>query len=174
VGSYLAQNKPKEMEEQAQKEMEIYPQWSIPVFWHGMALKLTGNLTDALAAFQKATEMDPKHMPTWLALGRVYLQLGQVEKSIAPFQRATELVPESPDTWNCLGYANFLLGNDKEAIGFYNKAIACDKTTADAWINLARLYAKENDAPKVSETCDKIAEFNPTLAGQLRTELKVK
>ena len=58
-----------------------------------------GNHEDALIAYEKALEIDPKHVSAWNNKGIVLSRLKQFEEAISCYDKAIELSPEYANAW---------------------------------------------------------------------------
>jgi tetratricopeptide (TPR) repeat protein len=110
-------------------------------FEKGVALEHSGApLTETLAAYRKAVELDPGTAGAWLNLGTVYFNQRQWEQAEASYRKALEVRAD-------YGLAHYNLGNlydetgrPMEAVEQYKKALEIDPSYADAHYNLALLY----------------------------------
>ncbi|MDW7990603.1 MAG: tetratricopeptide repeat protein [Anaerolineae bacterium] len=114
-----------------------------PAVWYrlGVALAEAGQKDEAMAAYQRAVELDPKLAPPWNGLGNVYSDLGQYEEAMAAYRRAIELDPKEAGFWNNLGNAYSDLGRHEEAIEAYRQAIELDPKDAYPWNGLGIVHA---------------------------------
>ena len=67
-----------------------------PHFSLALALQAQGKLAPAAEHYRQSTELSPQSIEAWLNLGRVRLQLEQVESASKAFQRAIALDPANP------------------------------------------------------------------------------
>ena len=58
-----------------------------------------GNNEDALIAYDKALELDPKHVSAWNNKGIVLSRLKRFEESIGCYDKAIDLNPEYANAW---------------------------------------------------------------------------
>ena len=65
----------------------------------GNDLVKEGKNDDALMAYDKALEMDPKHVGTWNNKGIVLSRLKRFEEAISCYDKAIELNPEYANAW---------------------------------------------------------------------------
>jgi tetratricopeptide (TPR) repeat protein len=82
----------------------------------GLAAKQQGNLTAAIAEFQKVTELAPRLAAGFVNLGAAYLDAHQYAAAIAPLQKALELNPQLAGADQMLGIALLSSGYAAEAI----------------------------------------------------------
>ncbi len=58
-----------------------------------------GNYDDALAAYDKALEIDPNHVSAWNNKGIVLSRLKRFEESITCYDKAIEIDPKYANAW---------------------------------------------------------------------------
>lgn len=90
-----------------------------PGAWYclGANLNRAHQFGEAIAAFQRAIELEPTYISPYHGLGNIYDRLGQYEKAKASYQQAIELNPHNP-------FPHYGLGNVYRALREYDKAIA--------------------------------------------------
>jgi tetratricopeptide (TPR) repeat protein len=74
------------------------------------------DLDQAIAAFRKATDLDPSSAVAFLRLGDAYMKKRDYTAAIAPLKRAAELSPDALAVHQLLGYALLAAGYASEAI----------------------------------------------------------
>jgi tetratricopeptide (TPR) repeat protein len=84
----------------AQALVDAHPRRSA-ADWFNLAFLLEDaqRLTQAEAAFRRATELDPKLDRAWYGLGLTLIRLGRFDEAAAALKRNTELQPMSPYGW---------------------------------------------------------------------------
>lgn len=76
----------------------------------------------AMAAYQKALEIDNGKAATWLALGDAYLALENYAEALRAYEHAMTLNPNDALAWSNRGTALDALGRHKEAMDCYERA----------------------------------------------------
>ena len=72
----------------------------------GNALARTGKVDDAMAAYQKAIDLDPANTAMyWRNLAVGLYNSGRIKESVEPLKKATEADPKSAQAWYLLGAA---------------------------------------------------------------------
>ena len=114
-----------------------------PAFYNnlGNSLARTGKVDDALAAYQKAIELDPTNTAMyWRNFAVGLYNSNRIKESVEPLKKATEADPKSAQAWYLLGAAlvytmDYKQEGDKTipiiqpgTIEAYQKAIALDPT----------------------------------------------
>jgi tetratricopeptide (TPR) repeat protein len=122
----------------------------------GIDAENRSDLTEAMADFQKATELDPSSAAAPLRLGDVYMRKHDYADAIPVLKRAAELSPDSIPAHQLLGYALLSQGYATEAIPHLqfahdSAALGIAQLQADqpaeAVINLKDALAKNPDDP---------------------------
>lgn len=109
----------------ALKEMtSMYPDSPRAWVFLGNALTNVNNAADARAAFTRAMELDPEHVPAHINLGSNYLTLEPKDFAEAEkhFKHAVALTPDEPNPHDLLGDVHRAQGNLEAAYQDYTKA----------------------------------------------------
>jgi len=99
-----------------------------------------GRHEEAVAAYQRAIELDPKLAAPHNGLGNVYADLSCHQEAVAEYQRAIELDPQSAYPHNGLGNIYRALGRHEEALAEYQRAIELDPKDATPYNGLGNVY----------------------------------
>lgn len=124
----------------------------------GVILAKSGRNDEAIAAYDAALEIDPKHGPSLLNKATVYFGMEQFEKAAEVALAAAQAAPDSLKAW--LNYVNCLLRIDSPenralAKRALRKAIAADKSSVDSYMLLLKLYEDERDFRNAIDTANK-------------------
>ena len=93
----------------------------------------------AIAAFARATQLDPRYARAWNNLGNALREAGRHAEAETAFARATQADPGYVLAWANLGIARRDLGADEQAAAALERAIALDAKHALALTALAGL-----------------------------------
>ena len=102
-----------------------------------------GDLSDALALYERILQHQPNHADAWHGQGLIYAQQGQMPEAIRCLEQAMRLAPDNPAVHNNLGNAWKNTGQIEQAIAQYQQAIALAPDYAQAHNNLAGIYARQ-------------------------------
>ena len=139
--------------------------------WNGLgnAYRCVGDYGNAVAAYQRAAELDPetggirdqaddfkpkatqRSAKGWNDLGELLLKTGALDKAAEAFQKAIELEPKLGRPYYNLARVKAAQRKYSEAVPFYEKGISLVesvKEKADAWNGLGNAYRKLNDYDK--------------------------
>jgi len=92
----------------------------------GVLLVRLNRLADALAAFQVAGQIDPKHADTSQNIGTVLFSLGRYPEALTKFQMAADQEPKSAPKWRNVALAARKTADVSVEIGALRKAVALD------------------------------------------------
>jgi Flp pilus assembly protein TadD len=97
----------------------------------GLSSSKAGEYDGAEAAFQRAIELDPQHVKSFLNLARVYLDTERPDDALVQIEEAVVIDPGSSVAFRLEGRAHHQLGGVEEAMESYRQAILVDGQ--DAW-----------------------------------------
>lgn len=123
----------------------------------GSILYQRGEMTGAMAHFQKALQINPNDIEAYMNLGNVLFQNGQTDGAIAQYQKALEIIVKYQkhleinlnysNAQNNLGAALFKKGEVDEAMAHFQEAVRINPGNSDAQHNLAKVQAMVQKAP---------------------------
>ena len=118
----------------------------------GKMLAGLGRLDEAEAAFLQALELDATNPDAHVDLGTLYLSAGIPDKAREQFQAALEQDGANAHAWNGYGITAAQSGDTGTAVEAFGKAIQADASFADGYLNLARIFLRNNEREKALET----------------------
>jgi tetratricopeptide (TPR) repeat protein len=101
---------------------------------------MQGRSEEALEAYAKAVELDPKYGYINISAGNIYMILSDYNAAIEQFEKAVEVNPDIPTGYDALGHASALNGDPDRGKAMLRKAIELDPEYAPAHAHLGRLY----------------------------------
>ncbi len=100
---------------------------------------------EAVSAYEKVTEINPKYVTAWKNKGNVLYSLGKYNESIQACDKAIEIVPKYGLAWYSKGLVLYKMGKYEEAVSAYDKATEMFPENADIWYDKANaLYSMGN------------------------------
>ena len=69
----------------------------------GLSARMAGDVETSVSAFERALELDPRHIKSHLNLSRVLIRAGRLEEAEVQIERALEIDDESGDAFRLLG-----------------------------------------------------------------------
>jgi len=109
----------------------------------GLSAWKSGDLKRAEAAFNRALELDPKHVKSHLNSARVLIDLGRDHEALERVTAALALDSTSSDGLRILARVRSRLGDVEGAILVYTRAIVLDEGDVWAMNNLGVLYLEQ-------------------------------
>jgi tetratricopeptide (TPR) repeat protein len=97
-----------------------------------------GRYAEALAAWERAIELDPKNAMAWINKGYTLNELGRPAEALAACDWAIELDLMVPVAWNNKGASLNKLGRYAEALAACQRVIEVDPKYVHAWSNRGR------------------------------------
>jgi tetratricopeptide (TPR) repeat protein len=114
----------------------------LPHIWiqYGHSLKETGHLKEALSAYLRASEQDPKSADAAAQIGSAYRMLGLVEEAAIWHGRAVKLDPSWTDIWVQYGHALKDTNRATKALEAYFMALSQKPGVADTALQIGHAY----------------------------------
>ncbi len=105
----------------------------------GKALQLSGGESDALAAYQRAIDIDPRHGDAYNNIGILHHRQGRPREAIDWYHRALERYPDYEEIYQNMADAFSDLGDPAQARVWYEKALMVDDQRGSIWANYGEL-----------------------------------
>ena len=99
------------------------PDLHIPYRNLGLAYNRNGQYAEAIKYYEKALEIDPTYVSTYIDIGIANKNLGENQKAIDAFKKYLETYPNSATVYNRIGNAYLAMGDVNSAVINYNTAI---------------------------------------------------
>ena len=131
------------------------------LYEQGKECYYAGNLQGAIAACEKALEIDPKYVNALNGLGYTLKDLGRYSEAITAYDKALEIDPKSHKAWNGLGYTLKDLGRNSEAIAAYKQALEIDPKSHYAWNGLGGALGDLDRYKEAIAAFEKALEIDP-------------
>jgi len=81
----------------------------------------------------RSLEVDPEFDQTWLLVGDVRAESGDLEGAAEAYRAALELKPDQPVVWSALGRIYLQLGRNEDAIEAFSRALEQAPAAGEAW-----------------------------------------
>jgi superkiller protein 3 len=124
----------------------------------------TGRKQEAIAAYQKAVDINPYYWFNYNWLGVTCARFGEDEKALEAFRRVTELSPDGAPGYNNLGGAYLQLGRWNEAVAAYRKSLSKSlsaESNPDAQSNLGVALYYLGMYSEAAKAMEKAVEMQP-------------
>ena len=126
----------------------------------GQVYEVAGRKQEAIAAYQKAVDINPYYWFNHNWLGATYASFGEYEKALNAFPRVTELAPDWAEGYSNLGGAYFQLGRWNEAVAACNKSISL-KENSEAQSNLGVAFYYLGLYSEAARAMEKAVQMQP-------------
>ncbi|KAJ4461240.1 putative anaphase-promoting complex subunit 8 [Paratrimastix pyriformis] len=110
--------------------------WALPGNYHS----LENEHPKALAAFQKALNINPRCVSAWTLLGHEYLELRNTAAATQAYRRAIDINPRDYRAWFGLGQTHELLALHPDALAYYRHAAALRPDDPRMWAALGSCH----------------------------------
>jgi choline-sulfatase len=126
-----------------QKAIEANPK-NLRAWYQKGWISVKSDPDGAMAAFDKALEVQPGFAMAHRDLGLILLQKGRYKEAAAHLEQAAQLGLAHPRLYNFLGIAYSRIGRYQDAVKVYTKALDKKPDFAEAHLNLSYVYEKLN------------------------------
>lgn len=133
-------------------------------FEKGYSSAVSGNHSDAINAYSRALELNPKDVEVYNNRGISYFELGKYDEAIDDFTKAIRLNPKDVEAYYNRGKIYGELGKYSKAIKDYSKAIMLNPKDADIHNNRGNAYVNIGNYNRAIKDYDRAIELNPKLA----------
>jgi tetratricopeptide (TPR) repeat protein len=111
----------------------------------GKALQLDGDESGALAAYQRAIDIDPRHGDAYNNIGILHHRQGRTREAIDWYHRALERYPDYEEIYQNMADGFSDLGDLEQARVWYEKALMVDDKRGSIWANYGELLFELGD-----------------------------
>ena len=119
---------------------------------------------EALKAYDKAIELNPKDAYAWLGKGIALLELGRYEEALEAYDMMVELNPKDAAAWVGRGTALLGLGRREEALKACDKVVELNPEDAAVWAGRGAVLLGLGRYEEALKAYDKAVELNPEVA----------
>jgi tetratricopeptide (TPR) repeat protein len=141
----LASDHPKEAQPYLEKAVRLCPKDADYHFWAGVAYGLNGKKDLEFKSYQRAIELEPKHVEALTYQGHVYLERSEYQKALDNYKKVLELDRDNPSA-------------------LYNRALVLNrlKRSAEerqAWLDYLSLYSGGPMAKQAAIHLNEMGDF---------------
>ena len=133
-----------------------------------------GSVGEAMAAYQRALDLDPHQTELYLELARLMIYNGQPERGLEMARQALSRQPENARAWALLGLAYDWLGLTGQAVAYCQKAVELDPTLPEAYAYLAEATVDDGQWFAANEAIATALRLDATNIDVLRNQAYVQ
>jgi len=133
-------------------------------FYLGLALRDLRRYREARQVLEVTTQLDPRYLPVYVALGDVALGLGNPDEARTWFQTALNRQDTYSPALDGMGRLAEALGDDDGAIDTYRRAIDANRGFPDPYVHLGALYHRKNRLDDAITLFQEAIHFQPGFA----------
>ncbi|MCI0471759.1 MAG: tetratricopeptide repeat protein [Candidatus Aminicenantes bacterium] len=130
-------------------------------FTKGKLLRQAMNYEEALAAFDRALDVDKDNALYWAEKGRILGIMGRYEEALNCFRRDCELQPGVPEYYLLQVFVLKNLNRLDEALQTIEKALEINGNNADYWAEKARIMAGMGEREESIQCFQKSIDLKP-------------
>jgi tetratricopeptide (TPR) repeat protein len=137
-------------------------------FAAGQVAESQGNFDAAISEYNKALDIDPKHLPSLYRLGVIYAQFKKYDQSIAIWKHYIAISNDAPEGYGNLGYCYELDTQPELAEATYKLGLEKDPKNANCRTNYGLMLARKGKIQEAVRLWDPVlsdAEIHYDLAG---------
>lgn len=127
----------------------------------GRAFSDQGRYVEALAFYERATQLAPDHVGAWFDLGFTLIRLERWQDAVAATERATTLDPMLPVTWLYKGIALTKLNRFTEALASFDEAIDRGLNRPKSWYHKGNVLLALTRYAEALAAYDRALELRP-------------
>lgn len=155
------QKKNQECEAMAREVIRSYPDHGFGWKVLGAVLSRQGQMSEAVVAKQRASELSPKDADAHFNLGNSLSELRRFAEAESAYRQALVLRPDAPAIHNFLGACLKELGRTTEAESCYRQAIALQPDYAEAYSNLGAVLKQAGSIQHAEASYRRALELTP-------------
>ncbi len=130
----------------------------------GLSAWKAGEYASAEEALEQALELDPRHVKSWINLGRVLLDDSRPEEALAKIDSALAIDPELHVANRIKGRVYHQLGRSDEAIDAYRQAIRVNNNDAWSMNNMGLILIEDGRCDEALEPLARAVELKSDVA----------
>ncbi|MBL8752643.1 MAG: protein kinase [Planctomycetes bacterium] len=127
----------------------------------GWLLTEMRDLPGAIAALERALEIDPKDADALQRLGNAYVLAGQPARAVEPFRRLATQLPNNPNAHRVLGQAMFAANDHTGAVAALRRALDLAPKVAGLHDNLGSALRAGGDRAAARASFQRALELEP-------------
>ncbi len=127
----------------------------------GLVYRKAGRFDEAVAALEKAIELDPFSVESLINLGALYYDMGNIDKAQAVNEQALNINQASAQAHANLGLIWQSRGDAARALGYYADAVRHDPKLVTVWINMTSVHLMLRNDDKALAAAQEAVKLEP-------------
>ncbi len=131
--------------------------------WYGLAkvYEKWYDYTTAEAAYNEAIKINPFYYQAMNELGLMYYNQGDYDKTLPLMYKLVEMMPTIAVYKYNYAYISYVKGDNATAETYYKECIKTDPKYTDAYFELGRIYALQQNAEACIEQLENYLQYKP-------------
>lgn len=142
----------------------------LPWFYQGNKLLENRQYDAAIAAYDKAINLNPNLHQSWYNRGLCLAELHRFQQAITSYQKAIKLKSDFYQALDALGNSFYQLQQYADAINAYDKALQIEPNLANTWYNRACCRALQGHVELAIDSLKQAIDINSNLREQAKTD----
>lgn len=134
----------------------------------GNAYAQRGQQAQALAAFERAVQLDPEYWQAWSNLGSLCAVRGDLVRAIQIFERVVKARPEQAEAWLNLAHARRATGDQRATLQAYQETLKANPRHLQACTELIGFYLQAGDFHNAEAILQQAVKYYPEQEEALR------
>ena len=132
-------------------------------FWHGSFLASEGRVAEAIAALQRAVDLQPLFVEAQIQLADAFVRNGQADAAIAQLETLVGLDPtHQPKAWFNLGVLYLQRQQGAAAQQAFEQAVTLDPHFGEALVQLGSMYFSRQAYAEAAQLFQRAIRANPS------------
>ena len=127
----------------------------------GLVYRKAGRFDEAVAALEKAIELDPFSVESLINLGSLYFDMGNIDKAQAVNEQAVNIHGASAQGHANLGLIWQNKGDAAKALEYYTDAVKHNPKLVTVWINMTSVHLMLRNDDKALEAAREAVKLEP-------------
>lgn len=132
-------------------------------YQYGLESIKKSGFDEAIAAWEKALELEPTMLNAYEKLGKAYYTQGRFDKAGEIYRKEMELKPDDPMIYYSLGVVYRMNEQFEDAVKMQTKALSLNPNLANAYNELGLTYGKQKKLDEAIAAHKKALELDPKL-----------
>lgn len=149
---------------EAKKEIVLPEKMTAAEYYnYGLENIKKSGFDEAIAAWQKALELEPTMINAYEKLGKAYYTQGKFDKAGEIYRKELELKPDDPMIYYSLGVVYRMNEQFEDAVKMQTKALSLNPNLATAYNELGLTYCKQKKLDEAIDAHKTALELDPNL-----------